>query len=69
MGCVSRDQLESRIDNFVRLQGGDENVEDPEEYEDTGGDGFDALKNESNYSASKMFRSVRLIFYIYRSQR
>ena len=45
MGCVSRDQLESRIDNFVRLQGGDENVEDPEEYEDTGGDGFDALKN------------------------
>lgn len=45
MGCVSRDQLESRIDNFVRLQSGDENVEDPEEYEDTGGDGFDALKN------------------------
>ena len=45
MGCVSRDQLESRIDNFVRLQGGDENVEDPEEYEDTRGDGFDTLKN------------------------
>ena len=67
MGCVSRDQLESRIDNFVRLQGGDENVEDPEEYEDTRGDGFDTLKN-SKWKKLFCFQNVlicTIMFYIY----
>ena len=35
--------LEARVDHAVGLQGGDENVEDPEEHKDAGGDGLDGL--------------------------
>lgn len=38
------EDLESRIDDFVGLQGGDEHVEDPEEHEDGRGNGLDRLK-------------------------
>jgi len=38
------EDLESRIDDFVGLQSGDEHVEDPEEHEDGRGNGLDRLR-------------------------
>lgn len=41
VGMIVR--LETGLDDFVGLEGGDHDVEDPEEDEDSGGDGLDVL--------------------------